>query len=255
MPRPAAFSRAIDTAVSATSTPRTRSPRDATCRAFSPVPHPASRTVPANAPRPPDAPSPAAVLQRPRAPGHRRTTHPTADPPAARDWLAGARRTIAGSGCGPLGHLRPFPVTDVTEPIVACSGHWASRTASRTPHRSCPRRDRQTTRRVLDVATLTQRPMSLALKTNPSRRTRAVHQPRRPASFGGRGPAPGRVWRLLNGPRPTGGHTCPPGEQAPRPPNDAATSAEPRKQRGQTSSRYTISVESLRRGPSFKMRV
>ena len=50
IPRSAAFFRAIASAVSATSTPRTDNPSEATRRAFSPVPQPASRTAPANPP-------------------------------------------------------------------------------------------------------------------------------------------------------------------------------------------------------------
>ena len=50
IPRAAAFARAIAGAVSATSTPRTGNPSEATCSAFSPVPQPASSTGPANPP-------------------------------------------------------------------------------------------------------------------------------------------------------------------------------------------------------------
>ena len=41
--------------------------------------------------RPRGARSPAVVVQCPRAQVHRGTTHPRAGPPAARDWLVGAR--------------------------------------------------------------------------------------------------------------------------------------------------------------------
>ncbi len=50
---------------------------------------PVTRSV-RSSPTRPVHPSPAVVLPRPRAPGHGGTSHPKADPPAARDWWVAA---------------------------------------------------------------------------------------------------------------------------------------------------------------------
>ncbi len=120
MPRSSALARAIASAVCATSTPRTVSPSEATCKAFSPVPQPTSSTAPAN---PPSAASrTTAGCGRPRSQGAGPSWYDASQgSPVSRSWLVG-RRPLNG----------PSARSDRSDKLVSClnltgRAHWLTK--------------------------------------------------------------------------------------------------------------------------------